>query len=107
MDIRMTRTNLHNHNNPREDEWCHDEALCLMAQRYIKVCQARRSLEIEIKKGLEPAEFKSMKHIINAKRLAEGYEEAIVGTLNQAGWRNIFKLPSPKDIAMEGKERPP
>ena len=91
------------------DEGCHDEAIRMMAQRYIKVSQARQSLEVEIEKELEAEEFMATERITDAEQSLKHVREraaVMVGMLNQAGGGNSFKLPSLENIAVEGKEIP-
>ena len=78
-----------------EDEGCHDEAIRVMAQRYTKVSQERRSLEVEIEKELEAEESIATERIVNAKQSLKDIREraaAMVRMLNQAGGKQ-FQTP--------------
>ena len=100
-DVSDEITNTHG-----EDEVCHDEAIRMMAQRYIKVSEARQSLEVEIERELETEESVATERIVSARQSLKDMRERateIAGILNQA---NIFKLPSLENIAVEGKEIP-
>ena len=92
-----------------EDGGCHDETIRMMAQRYIKVSQERRSLEVEIEKELEAEESMATERITDAEQSLKDMREraaAMVRMLNQAGGGNSFKLPSLENIAVEGEEMP-
>ena len=103
-DVSDAMTNTHG-----EDYGCHDEAIRMMAQRYIKVGQTRRSLEVEIEEGLEAEESMAIERIVKAKQSLKDMREwaaEMASILNQAGGGSIFKLPSLGSIAVEGKEMP-
>ena len=100
-DVSDEITNTHG-----EDEGCHDEAVRMMVQRYIKVGQTRRSLEVEIEEGLAAEESMAIERIVKAKQSLKDMMEwaaEMASILNQAGGGNIFKLPSLESIAVEGK----
>ena len=89
-----------------EDGGSHDEAIRMMAQGYIKVSQARQSLEVKIEKELEAEEFMAMERIVNAKQSLKdvrGRAAEMAGVLNQA---NTLKSPPFDNIAVEGKGIP-